>query len=57
MLLVKHLWNSLKNIEEVRLNSDVETGLPNLINISFNYVEGESLVMALKIKRIKIWNN
>jgi len=42
------LWNGLKDIEAVHLNSDLEKGYPGIFNISFNYVEGESLLMALK---------
>lgn len=42
------LWNGLKDIEEVYLNGSLEHGLPNLLNVSFAYVEGESLMMALK---------
>lgn len=42
------LWNGLKDIEEVRLNGDMEHRSPSITNISFNYVEGESLIMALK---------
>lgn len=42
------LWNGLKDIEEVRLNGDAEQRSAAITNISFNYVEGESLIMALK---------
>lgn len=42
------LWNGIKNIEEVYLNSDLQQGVPHILNVSFNYVEGESLIMALK---------
>ncbi|MGP6378820.1 IscS subfamily cysteine desulfurase [Yersinia bercovieri] len=42
------LWNGLKDIEEVYLNGDLESGAPGILNVSFNYVEGESLIMALK---------
>ncbi|CAL4044108.1 IscS subfamily cysteine desulfurase [Buchnera aphidicola] len=41
-------WNGIKNIEEVYLNSDLQHGSPYILNVSFNYVEGESLIMALK---------
>ena len=30
------------------LNGDLEQGVPTILNVSFNYVEGESLIMALK---------
>ncbi|KLU16048.1 MULTISPECIES: IscS subfamily cysteine desulfurase [Xenorhabdus] len=42
------LWNGIKDIEEVYLNGDLEQGAPHILNVSFNYVEGESLMMALK---------
>lgn len=42
------LWDGIKNIEEVYLNSDLKQGAPHILNVSFNYVEGESLIMALK---------
>lgn len=42
------LWDGIKDIEEVYLNGDLEQGAPNILNVSFNYVEGESLIMALK---------
>ncbi|QCI24627.1 IscS subfamily cysteine desulfurase [Buchnera aphidicola (Muscaphis stroyani)] len=42
------LWNGIKNIEEVYLNSDLKQCAPHILNVSFNYIEGESLIMALK---------
>lgn len=42
------LWNGLKDIEEVYLNAPLELSAPHILNVSFNYVEGESLMMALK---------
>jgi cysteine desulfurase len=42
------LYNGIQDIEEVYLNGDVEHGVPNILNVSFNFVEGESLIMALK---------
>ncbi|AAO27242.1 cysteine desulfurase [Buchnera aphidicola str. Bp (Baizongia pistaciae)] len=49
---IKHLrnrlWNGIKNIEEIHLNSNFENTVPHILNVSFNYVEGESLIMALK---------
>ncbi len=42
------LWNGLKDMEEVYLNGDFEHRVSGNLNVSFNYVEGESLVMALK---------
>jgi cysteine desulfurase len=42
------LWNGLSDMEEVYLNGDLEQRVPGNLNVSFNYVEGESLIMALK---------
>lgn len=42
------LWNGLSSVEEVYLNGDMEKRVPHNLNISFNYVEGESLIMAIK---------
>ena len=42
------LWNGLKDIEEIYLNGDLEQRIPGNLNISFNYIEGESLMMATK---------
>ena len=42
------LWNGIKDIEEVYINGSLEHTAPNILNVSFNYVEGESLMMELK---------
>ncbi len=42
------LWHGVKDMEEVYLNGDFEHRIPGNLNISFNFVEGESLIMALK---------
>ena len=42
------LWDGLKDIEEIYLNGDLEQRIPGNLNISFNFVEGESLIMAIK---------
>ncbi|MBY6063790.1 IscS subfamily cysteine desulfurase [Pseudidiomarina sediminum] len=42
------LWNGIKDIEEVYINGNLEHGVPHIFNVSFNFVEGESLIMALK---------
>jgi len=42
------LWNGLKDLEEVFVNGDMEKRIPGNLNVSFNFVEGESLVMAIK---------
>ena len=46
--LRNRLWDGLKDMEEVYLNGDLEQRIAGNLNISFNYVEGESLMMALK---------
>jgi len=46
--LRERLWNGLKDMEEVYVNGDLDQRIPGNINISFNFVEGESLLMALK---------
>ncbi len=42
------LWKGLSEIEEVYLNGDMERRVPHNLNVSFNFVEGESLIMAIK---------
>ncbi|WP_343189084.1 IscS subfamily cysteine desulfurase [Buchnera aphidicola (Chaitoregma tattakana)] len=42
------LWNKIKNIEEIYLNSELKNTSPHILNVSFNYIEGESIIMALK---------
>lgn len=42
------LWNGVCDMDQVFLNGDAERRLPGHLNISVNYVEGESLIMALK---------
>lgn len=46
--LRERLWNGVKDIEEVYINGNMEHSVPHIFNISFNFVEGESLIMALK---------
>ena len=42
------LLHGLTEIEEVYVNGDLTHRVPHNLNISFNYVEGESLIMAIK---------
>ncbi|NBW00288.1 MAG: IscS subfamily cysteine desulfurase [Betaproteobacteria bacterium] len=42
------LWKGLSQIEAVYLNGDMEHRVPHNLNVSFNYVEGESLLMGIK---------
>ena len=49
LLRLRHkLWEGIKDLEEVHLNGDAERRIAGNLNVSFNYVEGESLIMALK---------
>jgi len=42
------LYKGLSQIEEVHVNGDTEQRVPHNLNISFNFVEGESLIMAIR---------
>jgi cysteine desulfurase len=42
------LWNAIEDMEEVYVNGDLERRIPHNLNVSFNFVEGESLIMAVK---------
>jgi len=42
------LWQGLSALDGVRLNGDLAQSAPNILNISFAGVDGESLIMALK---------
>ncbi len=46
--LRNRLLNSLKDMPEVYVNGDLEHRVAHNLNMSFNFVEGESLIMALK---------
>jgi cysteine desulfurase len=46
--LRQRLWNGLQNIEEIYINGDFEHRVAGNLNVSFNFVEGESLIMALR---------
>ena len=46
--LHERFFESVSNIEEVYVNGDPDNKVSNILNISFAYVEGESLIMALK---------
>jgi len=47
-MLRRTLWAGLSEIEEVYLNGSLEQSAPNILNVSFAHVDGESLIMALK---------
>jgi len=46
--LNKRLLDGLSGIEQVFINGDLQRRVPHNLNISFNYVEGESLIMGIK---------
>jgi len=48
LMLRNRLLDGLKDMEEVYVNGDLERRIAGNLNISFNFVEGESLMMALK---------
>ncbi|GAB3042940.1 IscS subfamily cysteine desulfurase [Acinetobacter apis] len=47
-VLRDRLWNGLQDLEQVFLNGHPVYNVANYLNVSFNFVEGESLMMALK---------
>ncbi len=46
--LRQRLWDGIKTMDEVYCNGDIEHRVAGNLNVSFNFVEGESLIMALK---------
>jgi cysteine desulfurase len=46
--LQQRLLEGLKDVEQVFINGDLEHRVPHNLNMSFNYVEGESLIMGIK---------
>ncbi|MFT5398302.1 MAG: cysteine desulfurase [Gammaproteobacteria bacterium] len=47
-MLRDRLYDGLKDMEEVYVNGDADHRISGNLNISFNFVEGESLIMALR---------
>ena len=47
-MLQRRLLDGLQSMELMFINGDLERGVPHNLNISFNYVEGESLIMGVK---------
>lgn len=45
--LRQRLWDGLDDMEEVYINGSVDHRIPGIFNVSFNFVEGESLIMSL----------
>lgn len=48
LALKNRFWDGLKDLEEIYVNGDLEHRIAGNLNISFAFVEGESLIMALK---------
>ncbi|MDP8099396.1 IscS subfamily cysteine desulfurase [Pasteurella atlantica] len=48
MVLRNRLLDGFKDMEEVYINGCMEQGIGSLLNISFNFVEGESMMMSLR---------
>ena len=52
--LTDRLLNSLRSrLEHIALNGDEENRVPGNVNVSFAYVEGESLLMGLKVSPLE----
>ncbi len=47
-MLRDRLWGGIKDMEEIYVNGDLVYRVAGNLNVSFNYIEGESLIMALK---------
>ena len=47
LALRERLWDGFNGMEEVYVSGDINHHVPGIINISFNFVEGESLIMSL----------
>ena len=47
-MLRDRLYNGIRDIDEVYVNGDMTQRVPHNLNISFNFVEGESLIMGIK---------
>jgi len=47
-MLRDRLLKGFQDIEEIYVNGDITERVPHNLNVSFNYVEGESLIMAIK---------
>ena len=48
LALRNRLWDGISDMEAVHLNGTFDSCVPGILNVSFAYVEGESLIMALK---------
>ena len=43
-----YFLQEVNKIDEIYLNGDIHNKVPNILNVSFNFIEGESLIMGLK---------
>ena len=43
-----YFLEEVKKIDEIYINGDLKNKVPNILNVSFNFIEGESLIMGLK---------
>jgi cysteine desulfurase len=48
LALRERLWAGLQSLDAVVLNGDAQQRAAHYLNVSFNYVEGESLLMGIK---------
>ena len=48
LALHERMLNGLKDVEQVFINGNAEKRVPHNLNMSFNFVEGESLIMGIK---------
>ncbi|WP_348666033.1 IscS subfamily cysteine desulfurase [Arsenophonus symbiont of Ornithomya chloropus] len=46
--LRKRLWSGIKNIHEIYLNGDFKNGAPHILNVSFDHINGKSLILELE---------
>ena len=44
----EYFLNEVMKIEEIYINGDLSNKVPHILNVSFNFIEGESLIMGLK---------
>ena len=47
-VLQRRLLDGLKDVEQICINGNLEQRIPHNLNVSFNYIEGESLIMGIK---------
>ncbi|MDQ2994032.1 MAG: aminotransferase class V-fold PLP-dependent enzyme, partial [Pseudomonadota bacterium] len=46
--LRERLWRGISALDEIKLNGDPERRVANVLNVGFDYVDGEALLMALQ---------